>query len=366
MKILHISGAKSWGGNEQQLLNTLVELNKQDTVNYIFGMRDSILEQRCKEIGLHFIDSQLKKISDFKNVSFLQRLLKKHNFDVVHLHTSDALTLFAYFSFLHKTTAKVFFSKKGIGASSSFLSRIKYNLSSICKIICVSSLVKKDFEKMIQPKNRHKLLVLPDNVNSAIIHQTKPFLLKEKYQIAADEFLIGSIANHTKAKDLFTMVDVVRELIVNRAKTHIRCIQIGGFTKLTPEIRAYAEKKGVSDAIIFTDSIANASVFCDEMNVFLVTSEREGGPSSALEAMLFKVPVVSTQVGLMDEIIQSGENGYLAPVKGVQQLADGVEYFMENKEAGHSFGEKNYEMIIQEFNSEKITEELIKIYKSLC
>lgn len=203
-------------------------------------------------------------------------------------------------------------------------------------------------------------------MSTVLSYIKKTFLLKEKYGVAADQFLIGSIANHTKAKDLFTLVDVVHELTVNRAKTHIRCIQIGEFTKLTLEIRAYAEKKGVSDAIIFTDSIANASVFCDEMNVFLVTSEREGGPSSALEAMLFKVPIVSTQVGLMDEIIQSGENGYLAPVKGVQQLADGVEYFMENKEAGHLFGERNHEMIVREFNSEKITEELIKIYKSLC
>lgn len=36
MKILHVTGAKIWGGNEQQLFNLVTNLNKNDLENYVF------------------------------------------------------------------------------------------------------------------------------------------------------------------------------------------------------------------------------------------------------------------------------------------------------------------------------------------
>lgn len=54
--------------------------------------------------------------------------------------------------------------------------------------------------------------------------------------------------------------------------------------------------------------------FYHSLDFFVVTSETEGTPNPALEAMSCGVPVISSKVGNMVEIIRSGENGFL--VKG--------------------------------------------------
>ena len=47
MKILHISGAKGWGGNEQQIIYILPEIAKIGIQNIVFGIQDSVLEKEC-------------------------------------------------------------------------------------------------------------------------------------------------------------------------------------------------------------------------------------------------------------------------------------------------------------------------------
>ncbi|MGI6103681.1 MAG: glycosyltransferase, partial [Patescibacteria group bacterium] len=56
-------------------------------------------------------------------------------------------------------------------------------------------------------------------------------------------------------------------------------------------------------------------------DLFLLPSEREGLSLAALEAMTMGVPVVATEVGGMPELIQTGENGFLAPVGDTELMA---------------------------------------------
>ena len=50
----------------------------------------------------------------------------------------------------------------------------------------------------------------------------------------------------------------------------------------------------------------------NQSKVLLITSANEGGPRVGLEALACGVPVISTDVGIMPDIIQPGKNGYIA------------------------------------------------------
>ena len=54
MKILHVSGARGWGGNEQQLIDFIPELEKLGSEHVVFGVSGSILHNRCKELDITF------------------------------------------------------------------------------------------------------------------------------------------------------------------------------------------------------------------------------------------------------------------------------------------------------------------------
>lgn len=61
--------------------------------------------------------------------------------------------------------------------------------------------------------------------------------------------------------------------------------------------------------------------FYQNLDFFLVTSSTEGTPNPGLEALSCGVPVISTRVGNMEEIIQDGHNGFFVS-PNVKSIAD--------------------------------------------
>lgn len=362
MKILHISGAKGWGGNEQQMIYLFPELQNIGVENIVFGVKDSILQKHCSNMNIKFYEAKGNKLNKFKNYIYLNSIVKQVQPDVIHLHTSDSLTVFAISDFLFHLKTKTIFSKKGMGTSSSFLSNLKYNFKGLSSIICVSNSVKRDLGKILNEKTKSKTVVVHDCVSLEILN-LKPILnLRETYKIDSGFKVVGNIANHSNAKDLPTFINVVDEVVHKLNRKDIKFIQIGEFTKNTPELLQLVKDKGLEDAIIFTDKIENASSLVPQLDAFLMTSQREGGPTSVLEAMLLGTPVVSTQVGVVPDVIQDGKNGFIAPVKDFKQLANKVVILLDDKNLKSEFITKSKAIIQNDFNAENIAKQTKEEY----
>lgn len=85
MKILHVTGAKIWGGNEQQLFNLVTNLNKNDLENYVFGVEQSKIKEAFEEQGIHFECVEHPKLKSFKNTTSFKKYIQKIKPDVIHL-----------------------------------------------------------------------------------------------------------------------------------------------------------------------------------------------------------------------------------------------------------------------------------------
>lgn len=112
MKILHISGANGWGGNEQQIIYILPRLNDLGVTNIVCGLKGSILEEECSEHNIKFIPFEERKLKSFKNYAQLSNIQKIEKADVIQLHTSDSLMFFLLANLLFNIKGKLIFSKK--------------------------------------------------------------------------------------------------------------------------------------------------------------------------------------------------------------------------------------------------------------
>ena len=367
MKILHISGAKGWGGNEQQMMYILPELTKNKVDNLVFGIEGSVLESQCAKKSISFIGVKDRKLNKLRNVSLLKNVIRDFRPDIIHLHTSDSLTFYVISKILFGIKPKTVFSKKGMGTSSSFLSNLKYNFKGLSSIICVSNSVKRDLGKILNEKAKSKTVVVHDCVSLEILNLKPVLNLRETYKIDSEFKVVGNIANHSNAKDLPTFINVVDEVVNKLNRKNIKFVQIGEFTKNTPELQQLIKDKGLEDAIILTDKIENASSLVPQFDAFLMTSQREGGPTSVLEAMLLGTPVVSTQVGVVPDVIQDGKNGFIAPVKDFKQLATKVITLLDDENLKSEFVIKSKAIIQNDFNAENIAkqtkEEYVRVMK---
>jgi glycosyltransferase involved in cell wall biosynthesis len=363
MKILHVSGSKGWGGNEQQLIYCIPELNRSGVENIVFGMENTLLEKKCLENNILFIKVKGKKINTFKNYRYIKKILKERKPDLLHLHTSNSLTFYVLANFLMRLNIKTIFSKKAISASSSRVSKFKYNYKGIKAIFCVSKSVEDDFSQVLSKQNKKKTKVIPDCVSPDILNKAVKVVLKEKYAISNDKFIIGNIANHTEAKDLMTFIEVANYLINVLKRDDVVFFQIGEFSKLTDLYLEIVKTKKLENHIFFTNVIENASSLNAQFDIFLMTSQREGGPTSILEAMLFKVPVVTTRVGIVPEAIVDGVNGYVSSIGNYEELAIKINILLDNQTIREKFIENSNSVVVNKFINSVVAKMYINEYQ---
>ncbi|MAP53767.1 glycosyltransferase [Altibacter sp.] len=366
MKILHISGARSWGGNEQQLVDLIPELEKLDIENTIFGVADAPLHNYIKTTSIAFIPCKDHKLNKRSNYRYLKEVVKEYAPDVIHLHTSDSVTIFTISDLLHRLRTPAVFSKKGMGNSMSRLSIFKYNYKNIKAIICVSEAVKTSMEQLVmKPKNVHKLMVVYDGINTNRLTPKRFEKLTELFNVPQGTPLIGNIANHVNAKDLPVLLRAIHHMVHELHYTSFHLVQIGEGSRSTPELEQLTAELGISSYITWAGFQKNATDFLPQFTVYVMSSQREGLPLTIYEAFYKKVPVVSTRAGGIPEVIADGDNGFLVAIKDHEHLATKLRDLLEHKELQAQFAERSYQKFLAHFEAAKTAATTLKIYEGV-
>ena len=99
-------------------------------------------------------------------------------------------------------------------------------------------------------------------------------------------------------------------------------------------------------------------------DVFILPSYNEGLPITLLEAMSYQLPIISTTVGGIPEIIESGKNGILVEPGEKAALINAIMFLINNTSFHKQFGEKNLEIVKKHFPV-NVKKHLQEIYSSL-
>lgn len=125
------------------------------------------------------------------------------------------------------------------------------------------------------------------------------------------------------------------------------------------ELEALSKQNGTEQHVIFYGSVGNVEKFYEVADVFVLCSLSEGLPMSVLEAMAAALPVISTNVGGIPDIVK--KNGVLISENDPQILAEAMEYMVSHEEERRNMGELGRKMV-REFDIDRIVEQYEKIY----
>ena len=120
----------------------------------------------------------------------------------------------------------------------------------------------------------------------------------------------------------------------------------------------------------FTNSILPSLVLHAGGNVLgafdllALTSESEGHPLVVLEAMARGLPVVATSVGGISGTVQHGMNGFIAPVRGVREIATALEILVNDPELRERMGRASLG-ISRSFSVDRMVDQTIALYEKV-
>ena len=114
---------------------------------------------------------------------------------------------------------------------------------------------------------------------------------------------------------------------------------IAGDGPLRTELEATALDLGFADGEVeFAGHIEDMQALYQDADIFVLTSAYEGTPNVVLEAMASALPVVSTRVGDVPDIITDGVTGYLADADDEDRIAACVEQLLRRPELRETVG----------------------------
>ena len=156
--------------------------------------------------------------------------------------------------------------------------------------------------------------------------------------------------------------DVIKVFAKIEKKVNARLLLIGD----GPEQRtAYksASKLGIINKIHFLGLQSSIVKLLSITDIFLLPSEKENFSLSALEAMACGVPVISTNVGGMPEMIENGIDGYLAEVGDIDQMAKYAIEALSNPDEFKKISVNARKKAFENFTSEVIVPKYEELYK---
>ena len=167
----------------------------------------------------------------------------------------------------------------------------------------------------------------------------------------------------TKAKGIYDLLDVV-----NKYKTALEnkiILHIGGNGE-TSTLQSIIKENGLSQIVKFEGWVSGEKKveLLNNADVFILPSYTEGLPISILEAMSYRLPVISTPVGGIPEVIKDGENGFLFTPGDKDALYNAINNLVADKNQREDMGEKSYKRVQQHF-PDKVAEILENIYTEL-
>jgi glycosyltransferase involved in cell wall biosynthesis len=103
-----------------------------------------------------------------------------------------------------------------------------------------------------------------------------------------------------------------------------------------------------------------------DCSIYVLPSYREGVPRSTLEAMSMGRGVITTNAVGCKETVVEGENGFLVPVRSVDELAQAMLKIVENPELVNRFGQRSFELVKEKYDVHKVNQVMLEEMKIIA
>lgn len=305
------------------------------------------LEQYYTDTSYRYLT--LKKKSNlvmFASALKLARIIDEHEIDIVHLHWTKDIPI--------AVTAKVFSKRKPklVQTRNMTMTRFKNDFyhrflyRNIDLMLPVTHQVADQIKTFIPESVRPKVEVLymgsdrPELLDTEAIQSLRQELGME------GKFAVGMVGRINEAKGQHLLIQAVAQ--INDPAFHAYFVGHEMKQGYTDQLRAMAEKLGVSERIHFLGFMKNPHHFYQACDAVVLASKRETFGLVLIEAMQVGTTVIGSNSGGVVEIIDDNETGLLFEALNSESLAEKILLLKDESlmhrlaEAGRNKAEKMF------------------------
>jgi glycosyltransferase involved in cell wall biosynthesis len=311
--------------------------------------------------------SKLPLVAFFKIIYYIIN----NNIDVLHVHFLKPFVIIGIANiFLRKGSI---YNYHGLSFDNLFNNRIE---TTIYKIFNSFINLMKSYDLIIAPSEESKRKLHSENrFNIPIesyyvgmdIHLLSGNLnakVKKFFEnLKKDSLIIGIVARIDIAKRIDNAIKIYAEILKYHPK--IALVIMGDGDK-TEDIKLLINKMGLGEKVHLLGFVSNARLYIKYFDIFLLTSDYEGFPVAIWEAMASGIPIVSSDVGGVREILENENCGYTYPVHNLSDAAERLLELIKDESKRIQLGKNGFNAIKQKYQTTRFIDKIHRIYENLA
>jgi glycosyltransferase involved in cell wall biosynthesis len=359
-KIIHIIPTLGVGGAERIVIDIVKNINKREfeaTIIVLFSeiYCDEMYKKVIKENNISVTFLNKKQGFDFSIIFKLIKIFKEIRPDVIHTHTFACIySIFpAIFSRVPLRVHTVHsMAKKELPWYYQKIMYLSYKMFKFVPV-AISTNVKKSIMRIykLQPSK------IPQIDNG--IELTKYY--KKKYDINKKQIKLVHVGRFQEPKNHRLLIDIF--LKVRNTYPDSKLILVGD-GELKFDIERKVKYLGLERSVEFTGVVSNVEDYLADADIFVLASIYEGLPLVVIEAMAAGLPVLSTNVGGISELVEDGFNGYLVDINSEEEFVTKLNRLIKDDTLRGEFSINSLEKV-KEYDVKKMIKSYEELYHSI-
>lgn len=258
----------------------------------------------------------------------------------------------------------------------SYFGKVKTNLykqierrlsKKTSRIVTISALQKMELTEIHRVCSIDQTVVVPLGFDLQPF-QDKRNLCREDQRAElnlTDEIAIALIGRLVPVKNHGLLFDAL-EIALPQLTKKIRVFIVGdGTEREFVERRATELNQAFPETVVLTSWIKDIATFNSAMDVICLTSLNEGTPVSLIEAQAANIPVISTDVGGVRDIILDGETGFVVPKNDPAAFAFRIVEMVEDEKKRQNMSQNGWIHVRDKFSYTRLAHDMENLYNEL-
>lgn len=308
---------------------------------------------------------------------FLQVPKRFGEFDIVHIHNEHAFSSMIAAYAKRKRDFPLILTNHGqlkFGnyladtVEAAYMKTLGKRVLELVDAIVVNSKSDKEFLSNVTPRISSKIYILHNAIDPEVLMKLSEEAeidknIEKKWVTAMGDVNILFVGRLIRRKGVEWLIRAMK-IIRNSTNKKIKCILVGeGEDKRYFEtlVREY----NLSNSVIFTGRVSDNELvwLYKNSDIFVLPSISEGLPTTILEAMYFKLPVVATDIpGNMDHFKNVA---ILVPTKDERALAKSILMLLEDENLINQLSKAGRELVEEKYTWDKVAKGYEEVYKDI-
>lgn len=329
------------------------------------------LEQFYENIFFHEVEMSSYPLFEFPLYSLalaskMAEVAIYENLDLLHVHYAIPHAISGYLAkeiLKPKKDVKLVTTLHGtditlVGLEPSFSHLVKFSIEKSDSVTAVSRYLK---EKTLT--NYHieeDIMVIPNFVDTELFKPSESSALRKRFAPNGEKILIHT-SNFRVVK---RVADTIR--ILEQVSKEIPCkLLLVGDGPDRSECERLCRELDLCDKVIFLGKQIALVDILNCADVFLIPSQSESFGLSALEAMSCGLPVISSSVGGLPELIVHNETGFIAEIGDIDRMAKYTLDLLTNNRKYRLFANNARKRAVEKFDKQIVVPQYEKFYEAV-